>query len=520
MTFTTLTFLLFLPIVFACHWALSSRRMQNLLLLSASYVFYGWWDWRFCGLMLASSLVDYVIGLRLMDTQEASRRKSLLAISLASNLGLLAVFKYFNFFAESFQTLATQLGWNPGISTLNLILPIGISFYTFQTLGYTIDVYRRRIPASHNLIDYLAFVSFFPQLVAGPIERAEKILPQFANKRTFDYSLASDGCRQILWGFAKKLVIADRLAAVVDPIYAQPELHPGPQLMLGTVFFAFQIYCDFSAYSDIAIGTAKLFGIRLMRNFAYPYFSQSVSEFWRRWHISLSTWFRDYVFIPLGGSRCSPMRRASNLMATFLVSGLWHGAAWRYVVWGGINGLATAAPNPLRNRPLRNRPLRNGPLRKERLLQGTLRNERLLQETGTQQDFERVPGGDSLIPTPATAFKMLCTFTIICAAWVFFRAESFGDAVIVLQRMGHDLFSFEAYQALATTMDQDRFLRKTATFLLLFVLWEWLQRRHECPIELKDWPTPLRWTTYTAMIWTTLYLMPQTGGREFIYFEF
>lgn len=490
MTFTTLTFLIFLPLVFALHWMLPTRRAQNLVLLASSYVFYGWWDWRFCVLMLASCLVDYAIGIQLMRTDQPIRRKSLLGLSLITNLGLLGVFKYFNFFIESFQTLSSHLGWEPGITTLQIVLPIGISFYTFQTLGYTIDVYRRRLDASRNLIDYLAFVSFFPQLVAGPIERAEQMLPQFASKRVFDGTLAADGCRQILWGFAKKLVIADRLAIVVDPIYAQPESFSGPMLMMATVFFAFQIYCDFSAYSDIAIGTARLFGIRLMRNFAYPYFSQSVGEFWRRWHISLSTWFRDYVFIPLGGSRCSPLRRFLNLIATFLVSGLWHGAAWRYIAWGGINGLATATPNPL--------------------------NERSDQS----RDARETPGGESLIPSPSTMLRIVSTFTIICTAWIFFRAESIGDAVTVLQQIGRDLFSVNAYQSVVDSLDHDRFMRKTAIFLLLFVLWEWIQRRHPCPLHLPSLPTAARWTAYTAMIWVTLYLMPQTGGREFIYFEF
>ncbi len=490
MTFTTLTFLLFLPIIFAIHWMLPARRMQNLLLLSASYVFYGWWDWRFCGLMLASCLVDYTIGIQLMRTEVPRRRKLLLSLSLATNLGLLGVFKYFNFFTESFLSLSSQFGWEAGFTTLNIVLPIGISFYTFQTLGYTIDVYRRQIDASRNLIDYLAFVSFFPQLVAGPIERADQMLPQFASKRNFDYGLAVEGCRQILWGFAKKLVIADRLAVVVDPYYAQPEAYTGPELMMATLFFAFQIYCDFSAYSDIAIGTAKLFGIRLMRNFAYPYFSQSVGEFWRRWHISLSTWFRDYVFIPLGGSRCSPLRRSMNLLLTFLVSGLWHGAAWRYVIWGGINGFATATPNPLRG------------------------------QTDRHENATAVPGGDALIPNLRTAARITCTFTIICAAWIFFRAETIGDAITILQNIGRDLLSFGAYEPIYVSFDHDRFLRKTAIFLLLFVLFEWVQRRHECPITFSGVPLPLRWTAYTAMIWTTLYLMPQTGGREFIYFEF
>jgi alginate O-acetyltransferase complex protein AlgI len=490
MTFTTLTYLLFLPLVFAIYWSLRSRPAQNVLLLVCSYVFYGWWDWRFCALMLGSSLVDYFVGLRLAKTESQSGRRGLLTLSLVTNLGLLGVFKYFNFFAESFQALALQCGWEVGGSTLRIILPVGISFYTFQTLGYTIDVYRRHIQPSRNLIDYLAFVSFFPQLVAGPIERASAMLPQFAQQRRLDFEMASDGCRQILWGFVKKLVIADRLAVVVDPYFAQPDAYSGPQLMLATVFFAFQIYCDFSAYSDIAIGTAKLFGIRLMRNFAYPYFSRSVSEFWRRWHISLSTWFRDYVFVPLGGSRCSPLRRTANLVVTFLVSGLWHGAAWRFVIWGGINGAATAG--------------------------GTAVNAGG-RTTSPAQD---TPGGEPNLPGPATLLKMGSTFAIICAAWIFFRAESLGDAILVLQTIVRDAFSSTAYLSVLDSFDQDKFMRKTAVLLLLFVIWEWSQRRHECPLVFQRWPVPMRWSAYTAMLWMTIYWMPQTGGQEFIYFEF
>jgi D-alanyl-lipoteichoic acid acyltransferase DltB (MBOAT superfamily) len=490
MTFTTLTYLLFLPLVFAIHWSLRSRSGQNSLLLACSYLFYGWWDWRFCALMLGSSLVDYFVGIGLDSCERLSRRRTLLAVSLATNLGLLGVFKYFNFFAESFQSLASQWGWEVGGTTLHIILPVGISFYTFQTLGYTIDVYRRHIEPSRNLIDYLAFVSFFPQLVAGPIERASAMLPQFAAMRRFDFDLAGDGCRQILWGFAKKLIIADRLAVVVDPYYAQPDAYSGPQLMLATVFFAFQIYCDFSAYSDIAIGTAKLFGIRLMRNFAYPYFSLSVSEFWRRWHISLSTWFRDYVFIPLGGSRCSPIRRTANLLLTFLVSGLWHGAAWRFVIWGGVNGMATAGG--ISEKP----------------------GQRAVSPA------QAVPGGEANLPRPTTLLRIGCTFAIICSAWVFFRAHSLGDALLVFESIGRDVFSASAYQALVDSFDDDRFMRKTAVLLLAFVVFEWSQRRHECPLTFHRWPVPMRWTAYSAMLWMTLYWMPQTGGQEFIYFEF
>lgn len=486
MTFTTVTFLLFLTLVFAAYWSISGRRTQNLLLLSASYLFYGWWDWRFCTLMMASSLVDYAIGNQLAATTRPAGRRGLLGLSVALNLTLLGVFKYFNFFAESFEIAASQLGWEVGVATLHVILPVGISFYTFQTLGYTIDVYRRRIEPCRDLLDYLAFISFFPQLVAGPIERASAMLPQFAAERRFDGDLAREGCRQMLWGFAKKLIIADRLAILVDPCYSQPEAFSGPQLMLATVFFAFQIYCDFSAYSDIAIGTAKLFGIQLMRNFAYPYFSQSVGEFWRRWHISLSTWFRDYVFIPLGGSRCSPSRRFANLLVTFLVSGLWHGAAWRFVIWGGINGIAAATTRPGNGR----------------------------------ENQSHTPGGESDLPSPKTLLHMAGTFAVICAAWVFFRATTFGDATLILQSIGRDMFSISAYQSVVEAIDQDRFLRNSIVLLLLFVTWEWVQRREECPLTFRGWPLPARWSAYSATVWLTLFLMPQTGGQEFIYFAF
>ena len=328
MTFTSLTFIGFLPLVFALYWLLRTPRRQNLILILASYLFYGWWDYRFCALILFSSLLDFVLGWYLGQARSKRARKWLLGASLFANLGMLGLFKYFNFFAGSFSHLATGFGWTPGSVTLNIILPVGISFYTFQTLSYSIDIYRGKIRATKNILDYLAFVSFFPQLVAGPIERASHLLPQFEKLRRFDQGLARSGCRLILWGFFKKIVIADRLGVVVDQFYAQPELVSGPLLAFATVSFAFQIYCDFSAYSDIAIGTGRLFGIRLMRNFAYPYFSQSVGEFWRRWHISLSTWFRDYVYIPLGGSQQGSFRRTRNLLATFFGK--------RFMAWCGL----------------------------------------------------------------------------------------------------------------------------------------------------------------------------------------
>ena len=340
MTFTSLTFLLFFPFVFLLYWLRPQQKWQNSILVLASYFFYGWWDYRFCLLMLLSSLVDYFIGIAVHATDDRRIQRRYLILSLISNLGLLGYFKYYNFFSDSLVSLLNQFGWSVHPVIAEVILPVGISFYTFQTLSYTIDIYRGKLEPTRNLIDYLAFVSFFPQLVAGPIERATNLLPQFTVKREFSRSEASEGGRQILWGFFKKLVIADRMAVGVDAVYDNLADASGVSLLLATIFFAFQIYCDFSAYSDIAIGTAKMFRINLMRNFAYPYFSQSVTEFWRRWHISLSTWFRDYVFIPLGGSRCWAPRVCFNLMVTFVLSGLWHGADWKFIVWGAINGAA------------------------------------------------------------------------------------------------------------------------------------------------------------------------------------
>lgn len=342
MTFTTLTFGLFLVLVFALHWCARGRLGQNSVILVASYLFYGWWDLRFCALLLGSSLLDYVIARAIARSQPqpalARPRRVLVAVSCVANLGLLGVFKYFDFFIDSLALALEQVGVSTELPSLRLILPVGISFYTFQTLGYTIDVYRGDVRASRSLLDYLAYVSFFPQLVAGPIERARNLLPQLERPRQFDEATAREGARQMLWGLAKKVILADHLGAFVAEIYlGDGSVHAsGPVLMIATVAFALQIYCDFSAYSDLAVGTAKLFGIRLVRNFAYPYFSRSVVEFWRRWHMSLSTWFRDYVYVPLGGSQCGPRRRWLNLMVTFTLSGLWHGANWTFVVWQGI----------------------------------------------------------------------------------------------------------------------------------------------------------------------------------------
>ena len=461
-----------------------------MVLVIASYLFYGWWDYRFCALILVSSLVDYAIGNYLGKTQSFTKRNFALTLSLTSNLGLLGIFKYFGFFADNLRLMAEGLGWSVHPVTLNIILPVGISFYTFQTLSYTIDIYRKQLQPANSLVDYLAFVSFFPQLVAGPIERGRNLLPQFHDDRRFNRKLSESGCRLILWGFFKKLAIADPLAVTVDQYYGNWQSASGVELCLATLFFAFQIYCDFSAYSDIAIGTARLFSIRLMRNFAYPYFSQSIGEFWRRWHISLSTWFRDYVYIPLGGNRVSAARRNVNLMLTFLLSGLWHGAAWTFVAWGGVHGAALAG---------------------QKLAGKTNKATEL-------RDKSDLPGGPNLFPRPMVALRIWLTFSIVCCGWVFFRAETIGDALGIFYRVATDAFVGSGLSQLGEFVDANE---TTLIVLGLFVLFEWVRRNCECPLaEGKLSLAPLRWSGYTVLIWGSLYLIADTDQQPFVYFAF
>ena len=341
MYFNSIDFAIFLPIVFLLYWFVTQKnlKLQNALIVVASYVFYGWWDWRFLSLIVFSSLVDYSIGLALKKEEQQSKRKLLLWTSIGVNLGFLGFFKYYNFFVDNFVSAFSFFGQPIQPNTLDIILPVGISFYTFQTLSYTIDVYKRKLEPTSNLISFLAFVSFFPQLVAGPIERATHLLPQFYKKRVFHYSLAVNGCRQILWGLFKKIVIADNCAEYANLIFNNSSDYSGSTLFMGALFFTFQIYGDFSGYSDIAIGTSRLFGFDLKQNFAFPYFSRDIAEFWRRWHISLSTWFRDYLYIPLGGSQGGTLMKVRNTFIIFLVSGFWHGANWTFIAWGFLNAL-------------------------------------------------------------------------------------------------------------------------------------------------------------------------------------
>jgi alginate O-acetyltransferase complex protein AlgI len=494
MAFTTPTYLLFLALTFALYWASKKRAAQNLLLVVTSYLFYATWDSRFGALLLGTSLLDYSVGISLAGTKRQGARRALLMLSLCGNLCALALFKYFNFFAENFYLLAQAVGWRTDPLLVKILLPVGISFYTLKSLGYTVDVYHRRTKATTDLIAYLAYVAFFPQLLAGPIDRAGNLLRQLLEGRRFVYAMAVDGCRQILWGLFKKMLLADNLAPIVQLGYGQAAVRPGPQLMLATIFFAFQIYCDFSAYSDIAIGSAKLLGIESLPNFAYPYFSQSPAEFWRRWHISLTTWFRDYVYFSMGGVRGTASRRAFNVIGTFLLSGLWHGASWNFLIWGGING-AAVLPAMLRRSP-----------------------GRLQEEKGEQQQQRH-----GLLPSLQALLKMLLTFSFICLAWVFFRAQTLSDAVLIIKKIFVDALNPAAYRGITALLypyaDYPLAGKKIILFLSAFVLIEWIQRQRPHPLMLDDWPGAARWLVYNGLIFLVLYF-----GTHFVtgfyYYQF
>lgn len=477
MLFNSFEFLVFLPIVFGLYWLVvaKSLRLQNILVLIASYIFYSWWDWRFLALLVFSTVVDYAVGQGLVYAYRPVLRKLLLYVSLACNLGLLGFFKYWNFFVDSWVIAWSQLGVTMHPLTAQIVLPVGISFYTFQTMSYTIDVYRRRSVPVRDPLAFAAFVAFFPQLVAGPIERAAHLLPQFMRARQFSYSEAAEGVRQIIWGFFKKVVIADQLAVHVDSIFADVGGQSGATLLIGTVFFAFQIYCDFSGYSDIAIGLARLFGFDLVANFRYPYFARDIAEFWRRWHMSLTTWFRDYVYIPLGGSQVSAVMTLRNVLLVFLLSGLWHGANWTFVLWGTLHALYFM--------PL--------------ILRG--KNRRYLDDAAA--------GG--VWPSVREFTSIVSTFFATCIAWVFFRSPTVSDA---LNYLLHMLMpgNFFAASVLA-------YLPSLA-MLGLFVICEWTYRMLPFPLSRPNWPTFPRCLTYFALIYWII--LASRGGSEFIYFQF
>lgn len=480
MLFNSFEFLVFLPIVFMLYWfVFRGRRWQNLLVVTASYVFYGWWDWRFLLLIALTSLCVYGSGLLLEHYEGRRRRQQIVCVvNIVFNLGILGVFKYYNFFVENLDALFDMMGYHLDWVTMIVILPVGISFYTFQALSYTIDVYQKRLPATHDIIEFLAYISFFPQLVAGPIERATNLLPQFQRRRQFDYAKAVDGMRQMLWGFLKKLVIADNCATVVNEYWNHYQDLPGVSLFLMGVLFTFQIYCDFSGYSDIAIGCARLFGFNLMRNFNFPYFSRSIPEFWRRWHISLTTWFRDYIYFPLGGSRCDKWKIIRNVYIVWGVSGLWHGANWTFVCWGLFHATLLAIYNIF----------------------------------GINTKYKQVVAYGKYLPNIRETMQIALTFFLTVIGWIIFRAESMTQAVDFLTAMVSNRF-FDASALHGVTY---------IYFGIALLAVEWLQRDKQHALQFSD-AKPfnhrlVRWGIYYIIL---LLIAKYAGSSQtFIYFQF
>lgn len=475
MLFNSIEFLLFLPIVFVLYWFVLNKnnKHQNLLILVSSYFFYGWWDYRFLSLIAISTIFDYFIGLRIESTTQQRKRQLLLWSSIIFNLSILGFFKYFNFFIDSFSDLLESVGYTIQSKwTLNVILPVGISFYTFQTMSYSLDIYRKRLKPTTDFISFATFVAFFPQLVAGPIERASNLLPQILKGRTFDPKQATQGLKLILWGMFKKVVIADTLAYYVDSIFTNHTEFSSGTLWLGAIYFAFQIYCDFSGYSDIAIGTSKLFGFELMSNFKFPYFSRNIGEFWRRWHVSLSNWFRDYLYIPLGGSKGSQTKTIRNVFVIFIVSGFWHGANWTFVFWGLIHAFLYI--------PF--------------FLMGT--NRKYLSE---------VVAENSSLPTIKELLQIGITFFFVLIGWVFFRSPSVEFAFDYLRIM---FFEFEPV-----------FMwKKGIPFVVSLLVLDWIFRKNERK------PISLKYKTINYIIALALFTMIViywgSNDVSFIYFQF
>lgn len=481
MLFNSIDFAIFLPIVFALYWFVFNNNLkyQNILLLTSSYFFYACWDYRFLFLLVFSTLLDYFSGIMMRDSGSEARKKFWFWASILINVGFLGVFKYYNFFVSSFADALGLFGFNVSITTLNVILPVGISFYTFHGLSYVIDIYKNRIEPERNFINYSVFVCFFPLLVAGPIERATHLLPQIQKKREFDYSNAVDGLRQILWGLFKKIVIADGCAEFANMIFDGSAQFNGSAHILGAIFFTFQIYGDFSGYSDIALGTAKLFGINLLRNFAYPYFSRDIAEFWRRWHISLSSWFRDYLYIPLGGSTGGIGMRIRNTFIIFLVSGFWHGANWTFIVWGFLNALFIMPS----------------------IIFQTNRN-----------NIEIIAKGKYL-PSFKEFASVLITFSLTVFAWIFFRASSLTSAIDYISK----IFSKSVFQIPIYT---NRFSSLLLLFIvLLFTLVEWIGREHHFAIQgINRINVKLRWVFYFVIILSIVISFGK--AQSFVYFQF
>ena len=480
MLFNSLEFLFFIIPVFIIYWSFSkNRNWQNGFIVLVSYLFYGWWDWRFLFLIAFSSLVDYGVGLAIPNAV-GKRRKQLLWVSIGVNLGVLLFFKYFNFFVENFVVALSSFGLEIDPFMLSVILPVGISFYTFQTMSYSLDIYHNKMAPTKNAITFFAYVSFFPQLVAGPIERAINLIPQFEKKRKFNYHQATDGLRQILWGLFTKIVIADNCAPLVNDIFGREDYSTvgASTLIAGAILFAFQIYGDFSGYSNIALGLSKLLGFNLMVNFRTPYFSRDIAEFWRRWHISLSTWFRDYLYIPLGGSQKGRNQMIRNTFIIFLVSGFWHGANWTFIIWGLINALYFL-PMFLLNRNRRNL----GPIAENKFL-----------------------------PSFKETLGVLLTFGMTCVAWIFFRADDLGSAINYISSI---------FTGITIHMGAGLWLLKSVGIVLsLLLIMEWVNRDKDHGADIKHWPRLFRWIFYYGLITIIVFKGNYQEEIDFIYFQF
>lgn len=477
MFFNSLSFAIFLPIVFVLYWFVfnKTKSTQNALLIVASYYFYSCWDWRFLFLLVFSTFLDYYTGIQIEKAKTDGFRKFWLWLSVSINLGFLGIFKYYDFFASSFSELLNGLGLHSSPLLLNVILPVGISFYTFHGLSYVIDIYLKRIKAEYNFVDYSLFVSYFPLLVAGPIERATHLLPQVKVKRTFDFDKAKEGVYQIIWGLVKKVVIADSCATYANAIFDNYQSMNALSLILGAVYFAFQIYGDFSGYSDMALGMSKLFGIDLLKNFNYPYFSRDIAEFWRRWHISLSSWFRDYVYIPLGGSIGTKWKQVRNVFIIFLVSGFWHGANWTYLAWGFINAMYFL------------------PLLLSHKNRSNMETVYLYWDLASIKVF----------------LSIISTFALTCLAWVFFRAKSIGDAFGYIGRI------FSNRKFVPQSLEHERYSYELLLLIFTFILVEWNSRNQIEPISGK-------YSTFKLALCITaiIALGTYSDSKEFIYFQF
>ena len=472
MFFNSFEFLIFLPTVFVLYWFVFNKKLsvQNSLILFSSYVFYGWWDYRFLTLIFFSTIVDYIIGLMIPKQDSKKKQKLLLFVSVFFNLSVLGFFKYYNFFIGSWVDLISSLGYEiKSIWTLNIIMPVGISFYTFQTMSYTIDIYRKKLKPTKDFISFASFVSFFPQLVAGPIERASNLLPQILKKRKFKYEQGVQGLRLIIWGMFKKVVIADSLAPSVDIIFSDYQNFGGGVLLLGLIYFAFQIYCDFSGYSDIAIGTSKLFGFEIMSNFNFPYFSRNIGEFWRRWHISLSTWFRDYLYIPLGGSKEGKWKSIRNIFVVFLVSGFWHGSNWTFIFWGLFHSFL--------------------------FLPSFIFNT-------NKKYISSIIGENTLLPTPKEFLQVIITFLLVTVGWVFFRSETLLDSFNYLNQMAFDL-NFPNKE------------RDGIIYVLLLLILDFFMRKNE---RIEIYYFKYDWLFFSILL---ILILEKFGNyKEFIYYQF